>query len=43
MTRKERVKRAITHEQPDIVPYQIGFTIPFLFTPVVMWMSCLRN
>lgn len=28
MTRKERVKKAIAHEQPDVVPYQIDFTIP---------------
>jgi len=28
VTCKERVKKAIAHEQTDIVPYQIGFTIP---------------
>ena len=28
MTKKERVKKAIAHEQTDIVPYEIGFTIP---------------
>ncbi|MCM8760123.1 MAG: hypothetical protein NC832_00150 [Candidatus Omnitrophica bacterium] len=28
MTRKERVKKAVQHIQPDIVPYNIGFTVP---------------
>jgi len=28
MTRKERVLKAIQHEETDIVPYQLNFTIP---------------
>lgn len=28
MTKKERVKLAIAHQETDIVPYNIGFTIP---------------
>ncbi len=28
MTRKERVIKALNHSQPDICPYDIGFTLP---------------
>lgn len=28
MTHKERVIAALRHERPDMVPYQIGFTVP---------------
>ena len=28
MTRKERVAMALEHQQPDVCPYNIGFTIP---------------
>jgi len=30
MTRRERVTMALDHQQPDIVPYHITFTIPIL-------------
>lgn len=28
MTKRERVVQALKHQQPDITPYQIGFTVP---------------
>jgi len=30
MTPRERVATALSHEQPDLVPYHLGFTIPVL-------------